>query len=147
MNDTLVVHIEKIELNRDSAYSLIGPNLGSLTEETPFRRLLLNNPLERIYFPWKLDRANNIGILELSKSKVKKIEIPLRSFLGSIGVAPRYGRHETSLTPAEYGGNMDCVETQEGTTLYLPTFVRGAYLSFGDVHAAQGDGELCGVAL
>jgi len=42
---------------------------------------------------------------------------------------------------------MDCVETKEGTTLYLPVFVKGAYLYFGDVHAAQGDGELTGVAL
>ena len=25
--------------------------------------------------------------------------------------------------------------------------MRGAYLAFGDVHAAQGDGELCGTAL
>jgi len=58
------------------------------------------------------------------------MEVPLHPFLGSIGVTPRYGRYETSLTSAEYGGNMDCVETKEGTTLYLPIFVRGAYLSF-----------------
>ena len=42
---------------------------------------------------------------------------------------------------------MDCVETKEGSTLYLPVFVQGGYLAFGDVHAAQGDGEICGVAL
>jgi acetamidase/formamidase len=52
-----------------------------------------------------------------------------------------------SLTPGEYGGNMDCIETKEGVTLLLPVFVEGGYLVFGDVHAAQGDGELCGVAL
>ncbi|MFC1916446.1 acetamidase/formamidase family protein, partial [Chloroflexota bacterium] len=79
--------------------------------------------------------------------KFKRIEIPLHPFLGCIGVAPRFGRVETSLTPGEYGGNMDCVETREGTTLYLPVWVRGAYLAFGDVHAAQGDGEICGTAM
>ena len=42
---------------------------------------------------------------------------------------------------------MDCVETKEGTTVYFPVFVKGAYLYFGDVHAAQGDGEITGVAL
>jgi acetamidase/formamidase len=26
-------------------------------------------------------------------------------------------------------------------------WARGAFLAFGDIHAAQGDGELCGVAL
>ena len=33
------------------------------------------------------------------------------------------------------------------TTLYLPVWVEGAYLSFGDVHAVQGDGEVNGTAL
>ena len=42
---------------------------------------------------------------------------------------------------------MDCIETKQGTTIYLPVFVDGGYLAFGDVHAAQGDGEICGVAL
>lgn len=62
-------------------------------------------------------------------------------------MAPRYGRVETALTPGEYGGNMDCVDTREGTTLYFPVFVRGGLLAFGDIHAAQGDGEVCGVGL
>ena len=66
---------------------------------------------------------------------------------GSMGVAPRFGRVETTLAPGEYGGNMDCVETKEGTTVYFPVWVRGAYLGFGDVHAAQGDGEICGSGL
>ena len=51
------------------------------------------------------------------------------------------------MTPGPHGGNMDCVETGPGTTLILPVFVRGAFLLFGDVHAAQGDGELCGGGL
>jgi acetamidase/formamidase len=42
---------------------------------------------------------------------------------------------------------MDCIETTERTTIHFPVFAEGAYLVFGDVHAAQGDGELCGVAL
>jgi amidase len=35
----------------------------------------------------------------------------------------------------------------EGTTLYLPVFHAGALLTFGDGHAAMGDGELTGTAL
>ena len=42
---------------------------------------------------------------------------------------------------------MDCVETKVGTTLYLPVWVDGGYLFFGDVHALQGDGEVNGTAL
>lgn len=31
--------------------------------------------------------------------------------------------------------------------IYLPVHTKGAYLYLGDCHAAQGDGELCGVAI
>ena len=42
---------------------------------------------------------------------------------------------------------MDLKEVSEGNTLYLPISVPGALLHLGDVHAAQGDGEVCGTAL
>jgi acetamidase/formamidase len=145
--DTLVVQTKKITLNRSTAWSRILPNFVSFTEEISGRRLLLNKPLDEHYFAWRLDLKRNVAMLDLEKSKLRSIEVPLKPFIGSIGVAPPYGRVETALTPGEYGGNMDCVETKEGTTLYLPVFVRGAYLAFGDVHAVQGDGEICGVAL
>jgi amidase len=145
--DALAVHIEKIELNRPDAWSSHSPNFGSLTGEQSARRLLLNDPLPRKLFNWSLDLERRVGILELSASRLKRITLPLHPFIGSMGVAPRYGRVETALTPGEYGGNMDCVETREGTTVYFPVWARGAYLAFGDIHAAQGDGEVCGSAL
>jgi len=147
LGDTLVVKIGRIALNRRTAWSRIVPRFGSFTEEAPGRRFLLNEPLEERVFQWKLDVERNIGTLDLMGSRLKRVEIPLHPFLGSIGVAPRFGRVETALTPGEYGGNMDCVETREGATLCFPVFVQGGYLAFGDVHAAQGDGEICGVAL
>ncbi|HIE50863.1 MAG TPA: acetamidase [Armatimonadetes bacterium] len=145
--DALAVHIEAITLNRPSAWSAHSAHFGSLTGEGPGRHLLLNPPLEPQRYEWTLDLTHNVGRLELPHSRVGAVEIPLHPFLGSLGVAPRFGRVETTLTPGEYGGNMDCVETKVGTTVYLPVWVRGAYLLFGDVHAAQGDGELCGSAL
>ncbi|GAI00793.1 unnamed protein product, partial [marine sediment metagenome] len=123
------------------------PHFGSLTGECTGRDLLFNEPLPEIKYQWELDLGSQMGTLKLSKSKLEKIQIPLHPFIGSIGVAPRFGRIETALAPGEYGGNMDCVETKEGAILYLPIWVKGAHLSFGDVHAAQGDGEICGVAL
>lgn len=145
--DTLIVDIQRIKLTRPTAYSNIMPWFGSLTEEAPGRRLLLNEPLIRKRYDWILDSKNNAGTVELNNSSIGKATIRLHPFIGSIGVAPRFGRVEMSLTPGEYGGNMDCVETCEGAQLHLPVSVEGAYLVFGDVHAAQGDGELCGVAL
>lgn len=145
--DALAIAIQRIALNRPTAYSRVGPRFGCLTEEVPGRWFLLNSPLEAIRYDWRLDPERNTGTLDLHGSRLSRAEIPLHPFLGSIGVAPRFGRVEMSLTPGEYGGNMDCVETKAGSTLYLPVFVRGGYLAFGDIHAAQGDGEICGVAL
>lgn len=145
--DALSVKIERIRLNRETAWSRHPQNFGSLTEEGPDRRLLLNEPIPLKFFEWRLDMSRYLGILEVPNSKIKRVEVPLHPFIGSIGVAPRFGRVETALTPGEYGGNMDCIETREGVTLFLPVFSRGGYLFFGDIHAAQGDGEICGVAL
>ena len=145
--DALAVTIEKIKLTRNYAWSRHIAQFASLTGEVPGRKMLLNEPVPESKFDWQLDLERNVGILKLTKSKSKRVEISLHPFIGCIGVAPRFGRVEMSLSPGEYGGNMDCIETKEDSTLYLPVWVQGAYLAFGDVHAAQGDGEVCGVAL
>jgi len=145
--DLLAVHIHRIRLTRSLALSKQNTHFGSLTGEGVGHRLLYNDPIPTIWYEWQLDLERQVGALELPESRLKRVEVPLRPFIGSIGVAPRFGRVEMTLTPGEYGGNMDCVETREGTTLYLPVWVEGAYLSFGDVHALQGDGELNGTAL
>jgi acetamidase/formamidase len=41
---------------------------------------------------------------------------------------------------------MDVPDVCPGNTLRLPVAIEGAYFFTGDAHAAQGDGELCGVA-
>ena len=46
-----------------------------------------------------------------------------------------------------FGGNIDYNRIVAGVTLWLPIFERGALLSLGDAHAAQGDGEVAGVGL
>ena len=52
-----------------------------------------------------------------------------------------------TIPPRENGGNMDVKQMVKGTTLLLPCFVKGCLLSIGDVHFAQGDGEVCGTAI
>ncbi len=69
------------------------------------------------------------------------IRIPLRPFLGNMGVAPATPGPVTMTKPGPHGGNMDIKELGEGSKLYLPVFVPGALFSTGDAHAAQGDGE------
>jgi formamidase len=49
--------------------------------------------------------------------------------------------------PREIGGNLDVRHLGAGCTLFLPVFVDGARFSCGDMHFAQGDGEVCGTAI
>lgn len=52
-----------------------------------------------------------------------------------------------TIPPRENGGNMDVQQMQIGTTLILPCYVDGCGLFVGDVHYAQGDGEVSGTAI
>jgi formamidase len=45
--------------------------------------------------------------------------------------------------PRENGGNMDIRDLIAGARLWLPVFAPGGLLSIGDLHFAQGDGEVC----
>ena len=71
------------------------------------------------------------------------IDIPLKPFFGSMGVAPPMGMGRISSNPpAQHAGNLDNKELTAGTTLYIPIHTRGALFQVGDGHAAQGDGEV-----
>jgi len=70
------------------------------------------------------------------------IEIPFRPFPGTLVVARKEPGRYSTVPPGEYAGNIDVRDFVEGTTLYVPVFVRGALLWSGDSHAAQGNGEV-----
>jgi formamidase len=52
-----------------------------------------------------------------------------------------------TIPPRENGGNMDIKQMVVGTTLLVPCYVDGCGLFVGDVHFAQGDGEVSGTAI
>ncbi len=73
--------------------------------------------------------------------------VPLKPFIGTIGVAPGEAGQHSIVPPRRVGGNMDIRDLSAGTELYLPVEVSGALFSVGDTHAVQGDGEVCGTAI
>lgn len=77
----------------------------------------------------------------------KTRSIPLQPFLGTVGVAPPRERRMSFSQGPEYLGDVDQPGIRSGATLVLPVHVEGALLSLGDAHAAQGDGEITGVAI
>lgn len=70
------------------------------------------------------------------------IELPVRPFPGVLAVAKAESSPYSTVPPGPFGGNLDCREMVEGTTVYLPVFVEGALLWSGDSHAVQGNGEI-----
>jgi acetamidase/formamidase len=71
------------------------------------------------------------------------VEVPLRPFFGSMGVAPpEASGRVSSAPPGVHAGNLDNKELVAGTTLLIPVHVPGALFQVGDGHAAQGDGEV-----
>jgi amidase len=137
--DTLAVHIQKIVPRgpQPCGTTLIMPEFGGLvpTRDTA----MLNAPLP--------ERVKKLVIDPATGTKWSdKITIPYEPFIGSIGTAPEI-EAISSLQPDYYGGNLDVPDVGTGAIVYFPVNAQGALLYLGDCHAAQGDGELGGVAI
>ncbi|MBZ5528448.1 MAG: acetamidase/formamidase family protein [Acidobacteriia bacterium] len=142
--DTLVVHIQDVQLTSRQGIGATVPLFGALNATS--YTAMLHPPLpERVWF-YPLDPVSNTATFQALDSKFTT-KIPLHPFLGCIGVAPAGGEARSSIVPAEFGGNMDAPEASAGNTLYLPVNVSGALLYMGDGHAAMGDGEIAGTAI
>ena len=90
---------------------------------------------------WTLDAETMIGRDQNGRT------IPLRPFMGVMGLPPDEPGIHSTVPPRFCGGNIDCKELVAGSSLYLPITVPGALFSTGDGHAVQGDGEVSGVGL
>lgn len=124
--DVLEVKIQTIDLAIPYGYNAIGQN-GFLSDEIYERKMQII----------RLDREKMLGHF------ANGIEIPLRPFFGSMGVAPpKEAGKWNSAPPWIHAGNLDNKELVAGTTLFIPVHVKGALFEIGDGHAAQGNGEV-----
>jgi len=93
-------------------------------------------------FPLGQFKTFQLDVPKMRTTFAPGVVIPLKPFMGVMGVAPKAGEKRPAAVPDYFGGNMDIKELVAGTILYLPVSVRGALFSTGDAHAAQGDGEV-----
>ncbi|HUQ90765.1 MAG TPA: acetamidase/formamidase family protein [Bryobacteraceae bacterium] len=130
--DTLEVRIDSVRLGLPYALNLFLPGLGVLPED----------------FPYEYRKIVRLDEKRMVAHFAPGVEIPLRPFFGSMGVAPpqALGRIN-SAPPWIHAGNLDNKELVAGTTLHIPVHVRGALFSVGDAHAGQGNGEVSLTAL
>jgi amidase len=141
--DTLVVRFTRIRLNRDTAIS--SPLIVNSALNPGY--IEQRKKVEDYNADWKLDRQAGFASLQKPTETMKNYKVPLAPMLGCVGVAPVAGMRYRSGFLGSFGGNMDYNQLREGVTVYLPVYVPGALLQFGDGHAAQGAGELTGNAL
>ena len=141
--DTLVVHLNRVRLNRDYAISddfIVGR---ALDMDMAVKMKDAGKSVR-----WRLDRERMVATSERPGDHLKQFTVPLRPMLGCVATAPGFASAPPPTGDSgRWGGNMDFNEIVEGVTIYLPVNQPGALLYVGDGHAAQGDGELNGDAL
>lgn len=71
------------------------------------------------------------------------LKLPAAPMIGFVGVAPARERYHNGWG-GYWGGNFDAQEITTGAAVHLAVHVPGALLHIGDMHAIQGDGEICG---
>jgi acetamidase/formamidase len=130
--DVLEVRIKSMKLAIPYAYNAFSPGRGYLPEDFPYAKMRI--------IP--LDEKRMVA------NFADGVEVPLRPFFGSMGVAPpEVSGRINSGPPWVHAGNLDNKELVAGSTLFIPVHVRGALFLVGDGHAAQGNGEVSITAL
>jgi amidase len=136
--DCLAIYIHAVETRgaQPAGTTCIIPEFGGLVGTAS--TALLNPPLP--------ERVRKMHVDPGGVRWSDKITLPYQPFIGTIGVSPEI-EAISSLQPDYHGGNMDLPDVAPGSVLYFPVHVAGGSMFVGDCHAAQGDGELSGVAI
>jgi amidase len=138
--NVLEIHIERVNATPATGQGWTGifQGFGALTHD----RYSLQPPIEPA--TTLVDYDSEAARLDLGH---RTALIPIRPFLGTVGVAPPRERRMSFSQSPEYLGDVDLPDISAGATLVLPVHVPGALLALGDAHAAQGDGEITGAAI
>jgi amidase len=137
--DVLAVEIIRIAMNRTTGWTRSG-----LAWHVVDPALVRDMP-ERNKIIWDIG-ANGVTLQEPTQG-LKNWSVPLDPMIGCFGVAPAGGEAISTATSGAHGGNMDYNLFRVGTTAMFPVSVPGALFFLGDVHAAQGDGEIAGTGI
>jgi amidase len=144
--DALEVHFLHVQPNRSIARTRIAPRHGYLPDHL-LRDLRSVKAAPR--------RPTRMCLWKLGKTTARLINpfgrrvprVPIAPFLGCIGTAHPGRKPLSTLEAGSHGGNIDLPDLQVGTKLWLPVSVPGGLLYLGDMHAAQGQGEIVGGGL
>ncbi len=128
VGDALAIDVLRVG-TADWGWSAIIPGLGALEEFT-----------EPYLWTWKLSRKSWVNFKN-------GLRVRYKPFCGVMGVAPPSDGFTEVMPPGNHGGNIDIRHLTADSRLLLPVWVDGGLFSIGDIHAAQGDGEVCVTAI
>ena len=139
--DVLVIHIDRISMTRSSGWTFqtLSPNVV--------------NPSAVARFPtrqktdWIIDIGDGRARLAEPPAVLRAWSAAVKPMIGCFGVAPALGQAISTATSGPYGGNMDYRGFGAGVEVAFPVSVPGGLFFLGDVHAAQGDGEIVGTGI
>lgn len=124
--DWIRVVIEEIAVD-DSGVMMLRPDIGILGPQVDEMSSMI------------------VEITDGTTATIAGVEVPIRPMIGVLGVAAQ--EPISSSTPGRHGGNLDTRIITAGCSVLLRAQRDGAGLALGDLHAAQGDGELGGTGI
>lgn len=138
--DAIEIHIERVSAAPadGTAWTGVFTGFGALSHDM----YSLQPPLEPA--TQLVPYSGDVALLPIGD---RTSRVPVRPFLGTVGIAPRRERRMSFSQSPEYLGDVDIPDLTSGATLVLRVNAPGALLALGDAHAAQGDGEITGAAI
>ena len=139
--DALVIRVDRIAMTRSTGWTfqVLSPNV---VNPNAVARFPARNVTD-----WIIDTAKGRAHLMNPPAALQDWSVPIEPMIGCFGVAPAMGQSISTATSGPYGGNMDYRGFGAGVQVMFPDFVPGGLFFLGDVHAAQGDGEIVGTGI
>ena len=139
--DVLLIRIDHIVMTRPTGWTfqVLSPNV---VNPGAVSRLPKREKTD-----WNIDISSLRARLANPPVALRDWAVPLEPMIGCLGVAPALGQAISTATSGAYGGNMDYRGLGAGVEIMFPVSVPGGLFFLGDVHAAQGDGEIVGTGV
>jgi acetamidase/formamidase len=139
--DALLVRIDRITMTRPTGWTfqVLSPNVVNPNAVGRFPA--------RVVTDWIIDLDTGRAHLKKPPASLRNWSVAVNPMIGCFGVAPAMGQSISTATSGPYGGNMDYRGFGAGIEVMFPVSAPGGLFFLGDVHAAQGDGEIVGTGI
>ena len=139
--DALLIRLDRITMIRPTGWTfqVLAPNVINPGAVARFP--------QRVVTDWIIDLATQRARLTNPPFALRDWSVAVKPMIGCFGVAPAMDQAISTATSGPYGGNMDYRGFGAGVDVMFPVSAPGGLFFLGDVHAAQGDGEIVGTGI